>query len=92
MAQKVEWLNDFVIRTSWYYESNGKIESESYYFPEFSKTKQGTYKEFYPDGKLKVEGKVIHDDIKHGEFKYYKNDGTLEKTETYDNNELIDKK
>jgi antitoxin component YwqK of YwqJK toxin-antitoxin module len=44
--------------------------------------KQGLWKTFYADGSLKTAG-TYKNDIKHGYFKYYDNEGNLEKIEKY---------
>ena len=44
--------------------------------------KQGLWKEFYPDGSLKLAG-TYRNDIKHGYFKYYDKEGNLVKIEKY---------
>ena len=44
--------------------------------------KQGLWKEFYPDGSLKWAG-TYKNDIKNGYFKYYDQEGNLEKIDKY---------
>ncbi len=51
--------------------------------------KEGRYIEFYPDGTMKWEG-YFKQDLKHGYFKYYFEDGTLKTTERYENGVLIE--
>lgn len=65
----------------------------------------GPYKEFYPNGQLKVEGayqiygtnwaryeEMKYQNIKTGEWKYYKKNGKVEKTEVYKNGVLTETK
>ncbi len=50
--------------------------------------KQGNWKEFYPDGKIKTE-KTYRDDQLHGYYKEYDNRGMLVLTMLYDNGSIV---
>lgn len=42
------------------------------------------YKEYYPSGNLHIKGKIFVNDFAKGAWKYYSNEGVLEKTVDYD--------
>lgn len=50
--------------------------------------KQGDWKEFYPNGKIKSE-KTFVDDLQHGYYKEYDNKGTLVLTMLYDKGAIV---
>ena len=50
--------------------------------------KQGEWKEFYPNGGIKIE-KTFKDDLLHGYYKEYDNHGKLILTMLYDNGSIV---
>ncbi len=50
--------------------------------------KHGPYFYYYEDGKIKISGQY-KDDKKQGEWKYYDEKGNLQKTEKFENDNLI---
>src|SRR5688572_8808778 len=50
--------------------------------------KQGVWKEFYPDQKVKTEA-IYYDDKLNGPFKYYAVDGSVKKVEMYKDGVLV---
>lgn len=58
------------------------------------KTRLYTYFEYYPDGKVKVEGQKIYNEgffdyVNHGKWKYYDESGKVIKQEEYKNGERV---
>lgn len=53
-----------------------------------NRLKQGEWKDFYPDGRIKTE-KTYKDDQLHGYYKEYDNRGNLTVTMLYDNGALV---
>jgi uncharacterized protein len=72
----LEYNNDFLV-------SRDKINSL-----DNKGLKQGTWKEFYPNGSLKSE-KTFKDDQMHGYYKEYDNRGRLTLTMLYDNGRIV---
>lgn len=48
----------------------------------------GESKEFYPNGRLKVSGKIKNGEL-HGAWQWFRKDGTLLRTETYKNGSRV---
>lgn len=58
------------------------------------KSKEYTYFEYYPDGKIKIEGHKVYSDtffdyVNHGKWKYYDESGNVTKTEEYNKGEKV---
>lgn len=84
-----EFSKDGTIITLLIYRSGVLVRNEKINRTDDLGRKQGLFKEFFPDGVLKMEGTYLND-LKHGYFKYYYEDGTLKKTEKYENGVLIE--
>lgn len=72
----MEYSNDFLVSR----ERINRIDNEG--------LKQGDWKEFYPDGNVRVE-KTYRDDMLHGYYKEYDMKGNLTLTMLYDNGAVV---
>jgi uncharacterized protein len=75
----IEYNNDFLITR----EKINRIDSKG--------LKQGSWKEFYPNGGIKCE-KTYKDDMLNGYYKEYDNRGRLNLTMLYDNGSIVKNK
>jgi antitoxin component YwqK of YwqJK toxin-antitoxin module len=75
----LEYHNDFLVSRERINRTDAK------------KLKQGPWKEFYPDGKIKVE-KTYTDDLLHGYYKEYDEKGNLIMTMLYEKGAIVKSK
>jgi antitoxin component YwqK of YwqJK toxin-antitoxin module len=75
----LEYHNDFLVSRERINRTDAK------------RLKQGPWKEFYPDGRIKVE-KTYTDDLLHGYFKEYDEKGNLIMTMLYDKGAIVKSK
>jgi uncharacterized protein len=72
----MEYSNDYLI----YRDKINRIDSKG--------LKQGDWKEFFPNGVIKIE-KTFKDDLLHGYYKEYDNHGNIVLTMLYDNGSIV---
>ena len=85
LITEVTYQNDLIVEIYKEYYENGSLKSETNY--KFGR-KHGLYKEFFENQQLKIEGNYAGNK-KVDDWIHYLNDGKKEKTEVYQNNELI---
>lgn len=81
----VREYDDGAIKQQTYYHTNGNKAHTTSMLPNWKA--EGIQEHYWGDGKIRI--KIPHKDGKrHGMAEYYKQDGTLEKTENYENGQL----
>lgn len=83
-----EYDNNGNLITLFEYSNDFLISRQRINRTDQSRLKQGDWKEFYPDGTIKIE-KTYKDDRLHGYYKEYDSRGRLSITMLYDNGSIV---
>ena len=88
-GKSVEYSEEGLIITLSEYKNDFLVKEEKINRTDKNDLKQGVWKEFHSNGRVKIEGKY-KDDKKHGYFREYSSNGELLNTNRYEQGDLIE--